>query len=486
MIRDIAAGIDTSTQSCTIALRKLSDGTIIAESRTKHPSTTPPCSEQYPEDWWEALISAFKELKEYLPRIASIAVGGQGHGLVTLDEKGNSLRKAKLWNDTESAPDAECIKKLINEGYWETHIGSIPGPALTISKLVWTERNYKGLLERAKYVMLPADYIIFKLTGKFVTERGGGSGTGYLNPYTDRYDVEILKKCLPYDSFENKLPEIVPSSHIAGEVRLISGLEELEGAVVGMGTGDNMAAAIGLNAKEGDAVFSIGTSGTVYSIISKEIKNTYRGMVNFYADATDRYMPMITTLNAAKVTDAFARILGVKVEEFDRLALEDETFGNDLVLIPYLDGERAPNLPLALGTLNGIRSDVKRGQIASAAVKGVVCNLLNGLEILKNIGVKFNGKIILTGGGSKSAAYRQYLSDLSSQDVYVCGFVETAAAGAALFGASAYKQIDIKDLMDEWSLGLKKAATPRNINYKEIKDAYAYYAKKYEEYTYGK
>ena len=211
--------------------------------------TYPPCSEQLPEDWWNALIECFNNLKEYLSRIACIAVGGQGHGLVILDENSNSLRKAKLWNDTESSKNADDIRKIIEDSYWESHTGSIPWPALTISKLVWTEEHYSDILEKAKYIMLPADYLIFKLTGNFVTERGGGSGTGYLNPYTNEYDYDVLKKCLKTD-ISSKLPKIYPSNSIAGEVKFIDELKELQGAIVGMGTGDNMAAAIGLNCKE--------------------------------------------------------------------------------------------------------------------------------------------------------------------------------------------------------------------------------------------
>lgn len=484
MIRDIAAGIDSSTQSCTVVLRNLSDGKIISSVRSKHTPTYPPCSEQLPEEWWNALIECFNNLKEYLPRIACIAVGGQGHGLVILDENFNSLRKAKLWNDTESSKNAEDIRKIIEDNYWETHIGSIPGPALTISKLVWTQEHYNDILEKAKYIMLPADYLIFKLTGNFVTERGGGSGTGYLNPYTNEYDYEILKKCLKTD-ISSKLPKIYPSNSIAGEVKFIDELKELQGAVVGMGTGDNMAAAIGLNCKEGDTVISIGTSGTVYSVTKKAIKDSHDGMLNLYADATNRFMPMFTTLNSSKVTDAFRRILNVSFEEFDNLALSDK-LDNGLNLVPYLDGERSPNLPLASGFFTGMRSNISRENIASTAVKGVVCNLLEGLDILKSVGVEDNGKIIVTGGGSKSTAYRQFLADLSSKDIYTCQYVETVAAGAALYAASSYKNIDIQKLMDEWALNINKVSSPRDVDFRSIRQSYHFYAKKYEEYIYGK
>lgn len=230
MNRDIAAGIDSSTQSCTIVLRDLKDGSIIAESRVKHPKTTPPCSEQKPEDWWEAMISAFQNLKEYLPRIACISVGGQGHGLVILDKNLNSLRKAKLWNDTESFKEADFLRTLIDDNYWESHTGSMPAPALTISKLLWTERNCNNVIEKSSHIMLPSDYIVFMLTKNNVTERGVASGTGYFNPHDNIYEELILDKCLS-SKIINKLPKIVNSNEIAGEVKLIKGIEELEGEI---------------------------------------------------------------------------------------------------------------------------------------------------------------------------------------------------------------------------------------------------------------
>lgn len=486
MKKDIAAGIDSSTQSCTVVLRNMTDGSIIAESRVKHPKTYPPISEQKPEDWFEALISALKNLKQYLERIACISVGGQGHGLVILDKNFNSIRKAKLWNDTESYKEADYLRKLIEDKYWESHTGSIPAPALTVSKLLWTEKNYEDVIKKSSYIMLPSDYIVFMLTGNNVTERGVASGTGYFNPHNNTYEELILNKCLS-NKIIDKLPKIVNSNSLAGKVKLIKGIEELEGAIVSVGTGDNMSAAIGLNCKENDIVISIGTSGTIYTITKQKITNSANGMVNLYADATDRYMPMLTTLNAAKVTDTFRNILNVSTNEFDYMVLNDKDMGGDLILMPYLDGERSPNLPFALGTLNGIKSNVKREHIASASVIGVVCNLLEGVNILRSIGLKCDGKIILTGGGSNSFAYRQIISDILNKEVYCCNYLETAAAGAALLASSSYKEINIEILMQKWNLGLEKAAMPReNIDYKKIVDSYNYYSKKYKECIYEK
>ncbi|MDR2137445.1 MAG: hypothetical protein LBO68_04070, partial [Synergistaceae bacterium] len=272
--RDLAAGIDSSTQSCTMMLRRLDDGAIVAEARAPHPPTTPPLSEQSPLDWVSALKKVCLALKDYLPRVACISVGGQGHGLVILGSDDRPLRPAKLWNDTESAEDARNLLTILPKSEWEKRTGSIPGPALTISKLAWTERNYPGLVSSAARVMLPFDYIVYFLTGQAVTERGGASGTGYFSPFENAWDEEILRLALPKVDFSKKLPKIVGSGAKAGTVREIPGLEALAGATAGAGTGDNMAAALGLNVNEGDTVVSLGTSGTVYSIARTGCTNT--------------------------------------------------------------------------------------------------------------------------------------------------------------------------------------------------------------------
>lgn len=264
MVRDLVAGIDSSTQSCTVLLRRLEDGAVLAEARARHPDTTPPLSEHLPQVWWDALEACLSQLQEHISRIAAISVGGQGHGLVLLDAEDQPLRPAKLWNDTESAPDAERLLALKPADEWARRTGSIPAPALTVSKLAWTERNHPGLIARARRVMLPCDYIVYRLSGNSVTERGGSSGTGYFNPFENRWDLELADLAVPLSTWRSKLPEIISSDAQAGSVRASANLGQLEGAVVAAGTGDNMSAALGLGLREGDTVISLGTSGTIY------------------------------------------------------------------------------------------------------------------------------------------------------------------------------------------------------------------------------
>ncbi len=460
MQRDLVAGVDSSTQSCTVVLRRLEDGVVVAEARKPHPPTTPPRSEQAPEAWWQALLSAFGELTTYLPRIAGISVGGQGHGLVMLGEDGLPLRDAKLWNDTESATDASILLKKLPQRDWAARTGSVPAAALTVSKLAWTERMYPGLVARARRIMLPSDYLLYRLSGRAVSERGVSSGTGYFNPFTNSWDFELANLAVPNIEWAAVLPEIIASSEASGPVQRIDGLEALQGAMVGAGSGDNMTAALGMGIREGDVIISFGTSGTLYGRTTIGIKDA-TGAINGYADASDAFLPMITTLNSAKVTDAFRRILRATTDEFDSLALATEAGARGLVLVPFLDGERTPNLPKATGIMAGIRSDVEPGQIARAAVEGVICGLLEGGDYLASLGLERSGRLIVTGGASRSKAYRQILADLTGKQVWTCDLPEAAAAGAAVQAAAAATGRHTAEIAEQWEPQYDVVAEPQ-------------------------
>lgn len=474
MARDLVAGIDSSTQSCTVVLRQIADGKVVAEARAPHPVTTPPVSEQPPQAWWDALRIAMNTLQPYLSRIAAISAGGQGHGLVLLDAQGQALRDAKLWNDTEAAQDAARLCEKLPPEQWASRTGSVPAPALTISKLAWTERMFPGLVARASHIMLPSDYILFRLTGRAATERGVSSGTGYFNPFTNEWDYGLADLAVPGVEWDKVLPDLVGSSEASGVVSSDCDIPDLAGAVVGSGSGDNMTAALGMAIQPGDTVISFGTSGTLYGITPIGIRDG-SGAINGYADATGAFLPMITTLNSAKVSDAFRRILRLEVDEFDQLALTTSPGANGLVLVPYLDGERTPNLPNATGILSGLRSDVTAGQVARAAVEGVICGLLEGGDLLSAEGLRTDGRLIVTGGASRSQAYRQILADLTGRPVWTCNVAEAAAAGAAVQAAAALTGRTTADVAEEWTPEYKIVAEPNPRTFERADEVRANY-----------
>jgi xylulokinase len=243
-------------------------------------------------------------------------------------------------------------------------------------------------------------------------------------------------------------------------VRESAGLGELGGAAVGAGTGDNMSAALGLWVSEGDTVISLGTSGTIYGRSLAGVCDP-SGSINGYADAAGAFLPMVTTLNATKVTDVFRRLLNVSYEEFDELALSAPPGADGLALVPYLEGERTPNLPTAAGALHGLRTIATRAAFARAAVEGVLCSLLEGGDILARHGVAANGRLILTGGGARARSYRQVLADLTGRTVWICPTTETAAAGAAVQAAAALTNAPIAEIAAAWAPALEIGAEPQ-------------------------
>jgi xylulokinase len=456
MARDLVAGIDSSTQSCTLMLRRLDDGSVAGLARTPHPQVYPPISEQEPQVWWDALLECLRQLQPFIGRIAALSVGGQGHGLVMLDGEDRALRPAKLWNDTQSAPDAERLLTLLPAEAWAATTGSVPSPALTVSKLAWTERTHPGLVAQARRIMLPFDYLVYRLGGRAVTERGGSSGTGYFDPSRNVWAPHLLDLAVPGVDANAVLPEIIDSGARAG---VVSSIGDLNGAVVGAGSGDNMTAALGLGIREGDTVISLGTSGCVYGVTPRFVSDAL-GQINGYADASGAFLPMVTTLNAARVTDTFRKLLGLTTDRFDELALSAPPGAQGLRLVPYLDGERCPNLPHATGLMTGLRTGMGPEIMARAAVEGVLCNLLEGYGLLEARGVRGDGRLILTGGAGKSRAFRQILADLSGRSVWISTVEETAAAGAAVQAAAALLGVPVAEMAARWAPELTCVAKP--------------------------
>ncbi len=446
----LVAGVDSSTSACKVEIRDAETGRLVATGRAPHPPTTPPRSEQDPAAWWTAFEAAFAEAGAFGPhRPAAVSIAGQQHGLVVLDAAGAVLRPAKLWNDTESAADADALVDALGPEAWAAACGSVPVASFTITKLRWLRRCEPEVFRRVAQVRLPHDWLTAQLTGgAATTDRGDASGTGWWSPHEERYRYDLLALVDDAMAWDRMLPEVLGPAEEVGK---------WEGMVVGAGTGDNMAAALGLGLRPGDLALSLGTSGTAFCVSDHPAADP-TGTVAGFADATGRYLPLVCTLNATKVTDAVARLLGVGAIELDALALAAPPGAGGLVLVPHLDGERTPNRPDATGTLTGIRSDVTREQLARAAVEGVVGNLLAGVDELARWepGVA-EGRIVLAGGGARSAAYRQVVADLTGRPVLVPDADQPVARGAAVQAAAALTGSSLDDITGAW--GLERAST---------------------------
>ncbi|HWD53847.1 MAG TPA: xylulokinase [Acidimicrobiales bacterium] len=459
--------MDSSTSACKVQLRDGETGEVVSTGRAAHSPTTPPRSEQHPEEWEEAFAAACGAGGIGAARRPSaIAVAAQQHGMVVLGPDGTVLRPAKLWNDTESAVDCDELLDELSGGAagWAATVGSVPVPAFTVTKLRWLRRCEPATWDRVASILLPHDWLTFRLTGRRVTDRGDASGTGYWSPAENRYRVDVLDRVLGEREWLGLLPEVLDPRAVAGEWRGV-------GALVAPGTGDNMAAALALGLEPGDLALSLGTSGTAF-VVSATPSSDPRGAVAGFADATGRFLPLVCTMNATKVTDAVMHLLGVDAPGFDHLALSASPGAAGMVLVPHFDGERTPNRPDATGTLVGLRSDLTPAQVARAAIEGVVCNLLEAAEGLP--GAQSPRRVFLIGGAARSAAYRRVVADLTGQPVLVPFEQELVAAGAALQAAAVMDGIEFAALAAAWGLGRGEMIEPdERVDAGGIRLAYA-------------
>ena len=432
----LVAGIDSSTQSCKVEVRDADTGELVRSGHRPHPATVPPRSEQDPHAWWDALSSL---LGEHGDDLAAVSVAGQQHGMVVLDDDRKVLRPAKLWNDTESAPQADALVGAWGAQGWADAVGTVPVASLTIAKLAWLREHEPDVFARVAHVLLPHDWLTLQLSGELVTDRGDASGTGYWSPSRGSYVPDAFA-LLDLD------PDVAPTVLAPGAAAGTHGE-----ALVAAGTGDNMGAALGLGLREGDVAISLGTSGTVFAVSARPT-NDATGAVAGFADATGRFLPLVCTLNATKATDTMARLLGRTRNELEQLASTSAPGAGGVVLLPYLDGERTPNLPEATGVLHGLRSDTEPAQLARAAYEGVACGLLDAFDALRAAGVTTDeGRVFVVGGGARSAVYPQLLADLLQRPVVVPMPAEYVARGACVQAAAARSGRDVAAVALDWA-----------------------------------
>jgi xylulokinase len=455
----LVLGVDSSTQSTKVEVRDVDDGTLVATGRAPHPAVRPPRSEQPPSAWWDALRSAVADTD--CRSIDAIAIAGQQHGMVLLDGSGAVLRDAKLWNDTESANAAATLTQEMEPARWVEAVGSVPLAAFTIAKLAWLAANEPAVLSRVASVLLPHDYLDHQLTGQLTTDRGDASGTGYFDPVGGDWRDDLLERFVGLGPWQTRLPQVLaplePIGRASERGREDLGLTSFP--LVGPGTGDNMAAALGIALSPGDIAISLGTSGTVFAVHATPTRDP-SGTVAGFADASGQYLPLVCTLNATRVTASVARWLGVSENELDRLASQTLSRPGRVVLVPYLDGERTPNRPSATGTLLGLDTATTREQIARAAFEGVACGLLDGLDALVTKTGLSAERIVLVGGGAKSPAYQKAIADLSGVPVLLPSSDEHVALGACVQAAAVLSGRSITETQQSWGLGRGTIVAP--------------------------
>lgn len=532
----LVAGVDSSTQSCTIVIRDALTGTLVRSGRATHPDGT----EVSPEAWWVALLAAIADAGG-LDDVAAISIGGQQHGMVVLDSDGRVIRDALLWNDTRSAAAAAALLAEVGAegptGY-VARTGSLPVASFTATKLRWLRGAEPENAARVAAVALPHDWLTWRLLGygptgesplgpildALTTDRSDASGTSYWSPAANAYDFDLFERALGrpgvealgvaeatlvdelldeaapgFGSFgvdpatgeaqlgavaddDDSAPVILPrivqtgepagvtvahpgdqragdagASRGEGDDSSASGSSATDssttgssasgdsvgtpavlaaagvipaGIIVGAGAGDNAAAALGLDAQAGDVVISIGTSGTAFAVTDHPVADL-SGTVAGFADAAGGFLPIVVTLNAARILASVSALLGVDYDEFARLALAAEPGSGGAVLVPYFEGERTPNLPSATATLAGLTiASSTRENMARAAIEGMLCGLADGVAAISGLGVDTR-RVLLIGGGAHNAAVQAVAAQVFDVPVSVPTPGEYVADGAA-------------------------------------------------------
>ncbi|MFB2580770.1 xylulokinase [Herbiconiux sp. P15] len=462
----LVAGIDSSTQSCKLVIRDLESGALVRQGRAKHPAGT----EVDPAAWWTALLEAVAEAGG-LDDVAAISIAGQQHGMVVLDEQGEVIRPALLWNDTRSAGAAVALIEEFGAAALAARTGLVPVASFTATKLRWLRDAEPEAAARVAAVALPHDWLTWRLRGfgpagqsplgpvlsELATDRSDASGTAYWSPVAEDYDRELLVAALGHDAV---LPRVLGPAESAGTtVELhteVSGTAVgiPAGILVGAGAGDNAGAALGLGASEGDVVVSIGTSGTVFAVTDSPSADE-TGAVAGFADASGLFLPLVATLNAARILDSVAALLAVDHTELGVLALEADPGSGGLVLQPYFEGERTPNLPGATATLFGMTlASTTRPTLARAAIEGLLCGLADGLDAVRRVGVQPR-RILLIGGAALNPAVQAIAAQVFDVPVAVPLPGEYVADGAATQAAWA-----LTGTRPSWPIALSAEPTP--------------------------
>ncbi|MFE7195025.1 xylulokinase [Microbacterium oxydans] len=425
----LVLGVDSSTQSCKVVVVDAATGAVVRSGRAAHPDGT----SVDPDAWWSALTAAIDDAGG-IDDVEAWAIGGQQHGMVALDASGAVIRDALLWNDTRSADAAADLVAEFGAQELADRTGVVPVASFTISKLRWLRDHEPENAARVAAVALPHDWLTWRLRGygpagaesaplgavleELVTDRSDASGTGYWSARTGEYDRELVIASLGHDAI---LPRVLGAEE---------SVQDAGGRRVAPGAGDNAAAALGLGVGPGDVVVSIGTSGTVFAV-STEPSADPSGTIAGFASADGHFLPLVCTLNAARVLDVTAALLGVDHDELGRLALSAPPGAHGLNLVPYFEGERTPNLPDATATLTGMTlASTTRENLARAAVEGMLSGLDAGLDALRGAGVPLR-RALLIGGGAQSTAVREIAPQIFGIPVEVPPAGEYVALGAA-------------------------------------------------------
>ena len=431
-------GIDCGTQG-TKAL--LVDGhfSVVGRGYARHQLLAQPngAREQEPRWWIEAMIASVRQALAASPNpapVQALAVSGQQHGLVVLDEHAEVIRPAKLWNDTETAAhNTAILERFGGAAAFHERFGIMPLTGYTLSKLVWMAEREPENFARIRHILLPHEYLNYWLTGEFRAEAGDASGTAFFDVRTREWLTAVLDEVDGGTGMlARALPQLIGPTDIVGTLRpeAAQQLGVDPACLVAAGGGDNMMGAIGTgNVREGIVTLSLGTSGTVYAF-SQQPSRDASGSVAPFCSSSGGWLPLVCTMNVTNVVTATVDLLGKTVADIEPAIVGTAPGADGLVFLPYLNGERTPDLPAASGSLHGLTPlNYTPAHLIRAAVEGVTFGLLDGLDLVA--AGRAVDTIQVIGGGARSRAWRQLIADATGAVIHVPVEEEAGCLGAA-------------------------------------------------------
>ena len=462
-MKTLVIGIDSGTQSTKVLVIDARNGKVLGTGSQAYdliPNLPPGAKEQHPHTWRDATAAAMRQAlrgaKASPTDIKAIGVSGQQHGFVPLDKNGEVIRPAKLWCDTSTAAECEEItEKLGGAKKTLKTLGNAVLPGFTASKILWLKKHEPKNFARLATVLLPHDYLNHWLTGRAVMEYGDASGTALLDVRKRKWSAPALE-AIDAD-LAGKLPPLISSEQPVGTLQASTAraLDLRPDVLVSAGGGDNMMGAIGTgNTRPGVITASFGTSGTIYACAEKPVVDP-EGEIAAFCDSTNRWLPLLCTMNVTVATEMMRLDFGYSHELFAGKAATIPAGSNGLLLLPYLEGERTPNIPDGTGVMLGINQRTfSASHYCRAAMEGVTLGMNYGLRRLAELGVKPR-QIRATGGGAKSKVWRQIMADIFNTEVVTLKVTEGAAYGAALQALWCWRQqqgekISMEDITDQF------------------------------------
>lgn len=474
-MRTLLIGIDSGTQSTKALVVDAKDGKVLGSGAQAYdliPNLAPGAKEQHPHTWRDATASAIRQAlrqaKAVAAEVVAIGVSGQQHGFVPLDKDGEVIRPAKLWCDTSTAAECEEITdKLGGPKKTNKALGNAVLPGFTASKILWLKNHEPKNFAKLATILLPHDYLNFWLTGERVMEYGDASGTALLNVRSRRWSNPAIA-AIDAD-LADKLPKLISSEKPAGKIqaKTAQSLGLNAGVLVSAGGGDNMMGSIGTgNTRPGIITASFGTSGTIYACADEPVIDP-DGEIAAFCDSTNRWLPLLCTMNVTVATEMMRQDFGYTHEQFENKAAKVAPGSAGLLLLPYLEGERTPNVPDGTGAMIGINTRTfSASHYCRAAMEGATLGMNYGLRRLAGLGVKAK-QIRATGGGAKSKLWRQIMADVFNTEVVTLKVSEGAAYGAALQALWCWRlergeRARIEDITDEFvTLNSAETSTPK-------------------------